>query len=586
MCGIFAIFGSACEDVNCNGNGNGNGNGVVTETNAKTLPKESMRELAYRCSSKQRHRGPDKTGVVHLVEDNVVMVHERLRIIGVAHGDQPLQTADENITLVANGEIYNFLKISEELSAFYNTEYVARSDCDVIIGLYEKYGDELVHHMTGMYAFALYDKKNKKIFAARDPFGIIPMYIGEDVYGNIWVASEMKCLTDHCTYIQNFPVGKNTFFMLHFFYIFIFFTMQLYFMLHFFLCSSSFPLSTGSSFSHQLEQPNKWKFVKYYKEDWITKVPEMSVDLTRFKDALESAVRSHLQCEVKFGSLLSGGVDSSLIASIATKVMREKNPDFKLHTYSVGLEGAPDFKYSQMVADFIGSDHHEVHFTVEEGIDCIRDIIYHLESYDVTTIRASIPMFILTRYIKSDGLKMVLSGEGADEILGGYLYFHSAPNAEDFHFETVSRTLNLWSSDCLRANKSTMSWGVELRVPFLDTDFVNYAMSVCPEDRMITEKGKGIEKYILRQAFEGDYLPSEVLWRQKEQFSDGVGYNWIDTIRSYATDHITDEQFAKAAELYPFNTPLSKEGFYYRELFEEMFPNQSCLKTVKQWIPR
>ncbi|CAO1405126.1 unnamed protein product [Diamesa serratosioi] len=546
MCGIFAIFGSACEDVNCKENGNGNGNAV--DSHVKVLPKESMRELAYRCSSKQRHRGPDKTGVVHLVDDNVVMVHERLRIVGVAHGDQPLQTADENITLVANGEIYNFLKISEELSAFYNTEYVARSDCDVIIGLYEKYGDELVHHMTGMYAFALYDKKNKKIFAARDPFGIIPMYIGEDVYGNIWLSSEMKCLTEHCLHIQNFPVG--------------------------------------SSFSHQLEEPNKWKFVKYYKEDWITKVPEMSVDLTRFKDALESAVRSHLQCEVKFGSLLSGGVDSSLIASMATKIMREKNPDFKLHTYSVGLEGAPDFKYSQMVADFIGSDHHEVHFTVEEGIDCIRDIIYHLESYDVTTIRASIPMFILTRYIKSDGLKMVLSGEGADEILGGYLYFHSAPNAEDFHFETVSRTLNLWSSDCLRANKSTMSWGVELRVPFLDTEFVNYAMSVRPEDRMITEDKKGIEKYILRQAFEGDYLPSEVLWRQKEQFSDGVGYNWIDTIRSYATDHITDEQFAKAAELYPFNTPLSKEGFYYRELFEEMFPNQSCLKTVKQWIPR
>lgn len=346
--------------------------------------------------------------------------------------------------------------------------------------------------------------------------------------------------------------------------------------------------STGSLFSHQLgtSTSNKWKFVKFYKEDWITKVPSQSVDLKLLREALESAVRSHLQCEVKFGSLLSGGVDSSLIASISTKIMREKDPNFKLHTYSVGLKGAPDFKYSQMVADYIGSDHHEVHFTVDEGIDCIRDIIYHLETYDVTTIRASIPMFLLTRYIKSCGLKMVLSGEGADEILGGYLYFHSAPDSESFHAETVSRVLNLWSSDCLRANKSTLAWGVELRVPFLDTNFVNYAMSVRPEDRMITKDKKNIEKYILRAAFADNYLPDEVLWRQKEQFSDGVGYNWIDTIRSFAASHVNDEQFERAKELFPFNTPLSKEGFYYREIFEELFPNESCIKTVKQWIPR
>lgn len=318
----------------------------------------------------------------------------------------------------------------------------------------------------------------------------------------------------------------------------------------------------------------------------MEKVPTQSVDLTRFREALESAVRSHLQCEVKFGALLSGGVDSSLIASIATKIMRAKNPNFKLHTYSVGLKGAPDFKYSQMVADYLGSDHHEVEFTVEEGIDCIRDIIYHLETYDVTTIRASIPMFLLTRYIKSCGLKMVLSGEGADEILGGYLYFHSAPNADDFHHETVSRVMNLWSSDCLRANKSSLAWGVELRVPFLDTDFVNYAMSVRPEDRMITKANRDIEKYILRAAFADDYLPDEVLWRQKEQFSDGVGYNWIDSIRSYAAGHVNDGLFKRAKDLYPFNTPLSREGFYYRQLFEEIFPNKSCIKTVKQWIPR
>lgn len=346
-------------------------------------------------------------------------------------------------------------------------------------------------------------------------------------------------------------------------------------------------LSTGSLFSHQLGTSNKWKFVKYYQADWITKVPKQRVDLTLLRKALEDAVRSHLQCEVKFGALLSGGVDSSLIAAIATRIMREKNPNFKLHTYSVGLKGAPDFKYSQMVADFIDSDHHEVHFTVDEGIDCVRDIIYHLETYDVTTIRASIPMFLLTRYIKSCGLKMVLSGEGADEILGGYLYFHSAPNADDFHHETVSRVLNLWSSDCLRANKSTMAWGVELRVPFLDTNFVNYAMAIRPEDRMINADTRSIEKFILRAAFaDNDYLPDEVLWRQKEQFSDGVGYSWIDSIRSYASGHINDAQFERAKELFPFNTPLSKEGFYYRQVFEEIFPNKSCIKTVKQWIPR
>ncbi|KAG5679685.1 hypothetical protein PVAND_009238 [Polypedilum vanderplanki] len=550
MCGIFAIFGNACNNPECQQQQSANGfNGeskMIKTTNE--FPGETLREMAYRCSTKQRHRGPDKTGIIEFKEENSVMVHERLRIIGVAHGDQPLQNDNGNITLIANGEIYNFIKLSNELSAFYKKPYEPRSDCDVIIGLYEKYGDDLVHHLTGMYAFVLYDRKNNKTLAARCPFGIISMYIGEDVHGNIWIASEMKCLVEKCPYVQNFPIG--------------------------------------SLFSHQLGTSNKWKFIKYFKEDWITKVPQLKVDLVHFRETLESAVRSHLQCEVSFGALLSGGVDSSLISSIATKIMREKNPNFKLQTFSVGLTGAPDFKYSQIVADYIGSEHHEIHFTVEEGLDCIRDIIYHLETYDITTIRASIPMYIMMRYIKSRGLKMVLSGEGADEILGGYLYFHSAPNAEEFHYETVSRVLHLWSNDCLRANKSSLAWGVELRVPFLDTNFVNYSMSVRPEDRMISTDEKKIEKFILRKAFSMNYLPDEVLWRQKEQFSDGVGYNWIDTIRTYASSHINDDEFEKAKELYPFNTPLSKEGFYYRKIFERIFPNQSCVKTVKQWIPR
>lgn len=340
-------------------------------------------------------------------------------------------------------------------------------------------------------------------------------------------------------------------------------------------------------FTHRLGEKLSWKFQKYFTADWITEIPTKSVDLKILREKLESAVLSHLQCECQFGVFLSGGIDSSLIASIATKIMHKKNPDFKLKSYSVGLEGAPDFKYSRMVAEYIQSEHHEVYFTIEQGLDCIREIIYHLETYDVTTIRASIPMYILTRYIKNDGLKMVLSGEGADEILGGYLYFHRAPNAKEFHEETVSRVLNLSHSDCLRANKSTLSWSVELRVPFLDTEFINYAMSICPEDRMITPNSKNIEKYILRQAFTDGYLPDEVLWRQKEQFSDGVGYGWIDSIKSYAASNITDKEFEMASQIYPFNTPLSKEGFYYRRLFEEMFPHEACARTVKSlWVPR
>jgi asparagine synthase (glutamine-hydrolysing) len=322
----------------------------------------------------------------------------------------------------------------------------------------------------------------------------------------------------------------------------------------------------------------------------MTKVPEMRVDLTTLREKLEAAVTSHLQCDVPLGALLSGGLDSSLISAIATKVLRKRNPQYRLKTYSVGLIGAPDFEYSQMVADNIGSDHTEVHFTVEEGLDYIWDIIYHVESYDITTVRCSIPMFILSRYIKSEGIKMVLSGEGADEVFGGYLYFHQAPSATDFHEETVKRVKSLQYSDCLRANKSTSAWGLELRVPFLDTDFVDYCMSIRPEDRQPQTHVNGhvrtLEKYILRAAFRDRYLPGKVLWRQKEQFSDGVGYSWIDTITAYAASHVSDEMFKNAATTFPFNTPATKEAYYYRQIFEEMFPHQSCAATVHKWIPR
>jgi asparagine synthase (glutamine-hydrolysing) len=374
--------------------------------------------------------------------------------------------------------------------------------------------------------------------------------IGTDKHtGALWFASEMKCLVENCKQIEAFEPG---------------------------------------CFIYGKPSDKSLPYQRFYSPSWYHNIPNTPVDFQALQKHLEAAVRSHLQCEVPFGALLSGGVDSSLIASIATKIMRERYPDFKLRTYSVGMKNAPDFKYSKMVAKYIGSDHTEVHFTIDEGLDCIRDTIYHVESYDVTTIRSSIPMYLLSRHIKGDGLKMVLSGEGADEILGGYLYFYQAPSPEEFHRETAARVQNLHLSDCLRANKSTTAWGVELRVPFLDLEFLNHAMNIKPEDRM-PMRGKTvtrIEKHALRKAFDGTYLPAEVLWRQKEQFSDGVGYSWIDQIKEHTSDLVTDGEFENAAALYPHNTPATKEAFYYRKIFSEMFPHQSFAETVMRWIPR
>ncbi|XP_014094583.2 uncharacterized protein AsnS [Bactrocera oleae] len=536
MCGIFAIFSK---------------NGEPISPRIFHGSMHTLREIGYRQSGKQRHRGPDDTGVKVLPDHGVVLIHERLSVVGVKSGHQPLVSESGDVLLVANGEIYNYLELSAEI-AKKRVHYKPKSDCNVIVELYEEYGEELLEYITGMFAFVLYDKRTKNILIARDPFGIIPLYIGEDSDGNVWVASEMKCLVDFCPNLELFKPGE---------------------------------LRVG--------QANNLQLKKYFKEEWIEHIPTQEVDLTILRSKLESAVRSHLQCDVPFGALLSGGVDSSLIASIATKLRRESDPTYRLKTFSVGLRNAPDFKAAKLVSNYINSDHTEIVFEIDDALDGIRDIIYHLETYDVTTVRCSLPMLLLARYIKSTGIKMILSGEGADEIFGGYLYFFKAPSPVEFHKELVKRVELINVSDCLRANKVTMAKGLELRVPFLDTAFVNYVMSVRPEDKipgnlncLDNQQKYRIEKHILRAAFANNYLPDEVLWRQKEQFSDGVGYDWIDSIRRVATSHITDEQFATAAVRFPINTPTTKEAYYYRTIFEELFPGTAAAQTVTRWVPR
>ncbi|KAH8322108.1 hypothetical protein KR059_003123 [Drosophila kikkawai] len=536
MCGIFSIF----------------------SRDGKPIPpqilhgsKHSLRELACRQSGKQRHRGPDSTGVHVIASEGVAMVHERLRIVGVAEGDQPFVSEDGNLILVANAEIYNYLELSAEI-AKRRGSYNPKSDCHVILELYKDYGVDLLDHISGMFAFALYDRRTKEVLLARDPVGIIPMYVGEDESGNLWVASEMKCLVDTCPKVETFTPGE-------------------------------------ARFGKVGQLQTCWQF----QQPWLKEVPTQACDLPLLRSKLEAAVRSHLQCDVPFGALLSGGVDSSLIASIATKIMRERDPNYRLKTFSVGLNDAPDLKAARLVANYIDSDHKEILFDVDEALDNIRDIVYHLETYDVSTVRCSIPMLLLARDIKSTGIKMILSGEGADELFGGYLYFHSAPNYKDFHEESVKRVLELHLSDCLRANKVTMAKGLELRVPFLDTGFVNHVMQIRPEDKIPGplnkfggEQQKRLEKYVLRAAFADNYLPEDVLWRQKEQFSDGVGYDLISCLRPYTASHVTDEEFKGAALRFPFNTPATKEAYYYRCIFAEQFPGESAIRTVVKWAPR
>lgn len=506
-----------------------------------------VRELAYQQSLLQRHRGPEETGVV--MTEKGVIIQERLALVGLETGRQPLISKGDNLVLAANCEIYNY----KEIEKIIGEPYKARSDSDVILAMYEQYGKGMIDHIKGMYAFLIYDKKTENVFIARDPIGIIPLYYGYDEEKRLWLASEMKCLVNKCQTIEIFEPG-------------------------------SYMLGKVSSLSK----------TRYYIPQWTKRVPTTPVDLGMLSAKLIKEVKSHLPMEVRVGAFLSGGLDSSLIAGIASKLLKsgehKSECDAKLSTYSIGMKDSPDLGHARIVADYIGSDHHEIIFTAEEGIDCIREVVWHLDSYDVTTVRASIPMYMLSRKVRKDGIKVVLSGEGADELFGGYLYFHQAPNATDFHWETAARVLNLSYSDCLRANKSTLAWGVELRVPMLATEFINHVMEIRPEDRMTpsaadTEKRR-CEKYILRKAFSGQgIIPESVIWRQKEQFSDGVGYGWIDALRSNAESRVSDEEFAQAAVLFPYNTPDTKEAFYIRKIYQEQFGTIGD-RTVMKWTPR
>ena len=488
-------------------------------------------------SKRMTHRGPDENGLVQ-TDNGSVLSHERLSIIDLNTGIQPIPADNNQTWMVHNGEIYNHQQIRRELPDY---PFKTKSDSEVIIALYRKYGFEFCNKLDGIFAFVIVD--HDTFMAARDPIGVKPLYYGRDKEGKMYFASEMKAISDQCIEMEAFPPGY-------------YYTPQ-----------------TG--------------FVKYAKPDWENPfVAKQKADLKQLREALIKATKKRLMTDVPLGVLLSGGLDSSLIASITKRLL----PDAELHSFSVGIDAdAPDLKAAQKVADFIGTKHHNVLFSVEEGIKAIKKIIWHLETYDVTTIRAATPMYFLSKYIKEAGIKVVLSGEGADEIFGGYLYFHNAPNAIEFQKELIQRVQNLSTADCLRADKSTMAHGLEARVPFLDKEFLNVAMQISPEDKQPDKNAGKPEKYILRAAFddkEHPYLPEDVLWRQKEQFSDGIGYSWIDELKAYCEAQVSDEEFAKAKELFPYNTPDTKEAFYFRTLFEEMYPEQHAIKTVKKWIPK
>ena len=513
--------------------------GIVAILNVKRQTQE-LRQKALKMSQKIRHRGPDWSGIY--CGGSAILAHERLSIVDPESGGQPLYSPDRKQVLAVNGEIYNHQEIRRRYAGRY--EFQTGSDCEVILALYRDKGIGFLEDLSGIFAFVLYDEERDEFLIARDPIGVIPLYIGYDNDGTVYVASELKALEGQCEQYEPFLPG-------HYYW---------------------------------SKEPG---MKRYYQRDWFeyesVKDNEASVDAIH--DALEDAVRRQLMSDVPYGVLLSGGLDSSVISAIAQKFSEHRIEDNSrtraywphLHSFAVGLKGAPDLAKARLVADHIGTVHHEINYTIQEGLDAIRDVIYYIETYDVTTVRASTPMYLLARVIKSMGIKMVLSGEGADEIFGGYLYFHKAPSARDFHEETVRKLSKLHLYDCLRANKSLSAWGVEGRVPFLDKEFLDVAMRTNPEAKMCP--GKTIEKKIVREAF-ADLLPEEVAWRQKEQFSDGVGYSWIDTLKAITTAAVTDEQMAHAAERFPINPPRNKEEYYYRSIFAEHFPSDSAARSV------
>ncbi len=503
---------------------------------------EVLRPQLLEMSKKIRHRGPDWSGIYS--NEKAILAHERLAIVDPASGKQPLFSEDKSLILAANGEIYNHQELRQQFDGTYN--FQTDSDCEVILALYKEKGVDFIDEMNGIFGFAIYDVEKDEYFVARDHMGIIPLYIGWDANGTFYVASELKALEGVCTKIELFPPG------------------------------------------HYLSSKDG-ELTRWYERDWteFDAVKENQTSIDELHDALEAAVHRQLMSDVPYGVLLSGGLDSSVTSALAKKYAekRVESGDTqeawwpRLHSFSVGLEGSPDLAAAQIVADHIGTVHHEIKFTIQEGLDAIKDVVYNLETYDITTIRASTPMYLMARVIKSMGVKMVLSGEGADELFGGYLYFHKAPSAEEFHKETVRKLEKLHMYDCLRANKSLAAWGIEGRVPFLDKEFIDVAMRINPEDKMIN--GERMEKWVIRKAFE-QYLPESVAWRQKEQFSDGVGYSWIDTLKEVVDQKVSDEQLANAKYKFPIQTPTSKEEFYYRSIFASHFPSDTAALCVPQ----
>lgn len=500
-----------------------------------------LRELALQLSRRQRHRGPDWSGIY--VGERAILAHERLAIVDFDNGAQPLLSPDRKHVLCVNGEIYNHRELRRECPEY---RFQTGSDCEVILALYDRHGADFLARLNGIFAFVLHDERTGRYLIARDPIGVIPLYTGRDERGNLFVASELKALVEHCRTIEDFPPG------------------------------------------HVLDS-EVGRPVRYWNPAWrdYATVRGVSADTAVLRDSLDAAVRRQLMSDAPYGVLLSGGLDSSLTSMLAQKhskrrVETDGRTDAwwpQLHSFAIGLADSPDLVKARLAASAIGTVHHEVVYTFQEGLDAISDVVYHIETFDVTTIRASTPMYLLARRIKAMGIKMVLTGEGADEIFGGYLYFHKAPSPEEFHAETVRKLDQLHKFDCLRANKSMAAWGVEARVPFLDVEFLDVAMSFDAAHKMCG--GERIEKYVLREAFEGT-LPAEILWRQKEQFSDGVGYGWIDGLKAHAEREVGDDELARANDRFPRNTPCTKEAYLYRAIFESHFPGDAAAALVPE----